>query len=66
VDCLNVLSQHSHGENKEKCGKRQSGYLMTQPYSQGVKVTMYLSIVSVRLYNVCIAPCPYNPQWNGF
>jgi len=53
VDCLNVLSQHSHGENREKYTKPQSGYLMTQPYCQGVKVSMYLSIMSVRSHNVC-------------
>jgi len=55
VDCLNVLSQYSHGENKEKYGKPQSGYLMTQLYCRGVKVSMHISIVSVRLYNVRIA-----------
>jgi hypothetical protein len=65
VDCLNVLSQHFRGENKEKYGKPQSGYLMTQPYSQGVKVTMHLSIVNFSLYNVCIAPYPHNPPWHG-
>ena len=52
MDCLNLLSQHSHGKNKDKYGKPLSGYLRTQPYSQGVKVTMHLSILSVRLYNV--------------
>jgi len=65
VDCLNVLSQHSHGENKEKYCKPHSGYLMTQLYSQGVKVTMHLPVASVKLYNVYIAPCPFNPQWHG-
>ena len=65
VDCLTVLSQHYHGENKEKYGKPQSGYLKTQLYSQEVKVTMHLSIASVSLYNVCIAPYPYNPQWHS-
>ena len=55
-NCLNVLSQHSHGENAEKYGKPQSGYLMTQLYSKKVKVTMHISIVSVRLYIVWIAP----------
>ena len=56
VECLNVLSEHSHGENKKKYGKPQSRYLMTQLYCQEVKVTMHISIVSVRLYNVRIAP----------
>ena len=64
VDCLNVLSQHSHRENKEKYCKPQSGYLMIQLYSQGVKVSIHLSIVSVKLHNVCIAPCPFNSQWH--
>jgi len=52
VDCLNVLSQHSNAENNEKYGKPQSGYLMTQTYCQGVKVTMHISVVSVRFHNV--------------
>jgi len=55
VDCLNILTQHSNGENKEKYGKPQSGFLITQLYCQGVKVTTHISIVSVRLYNVRIA-----------
>jgi hypothetical protein len=65
VDCLSVLYQHCHGENKEKYSKPQSGYLMTHPYRQEVMVTMHLSVASVRLYSVCIAPCPYNHQWHG-
>jgi hypothetical protein len=61
VGCLNVLSQHSHGENKEKYCKPLSGYLMTQLYCQGVKVTMHHSIVSG--YTMCgLPPCPYTPQ----
>jgi hypothetical protein len=56
--CLNILSQHSHGENKEKYVKPQSGYVMTQIYCQGVKVTMHISIASVNLYSSCIAPLP--------
>jgi hypothetical protein len=47
LDCLNVLSQHSHGENK-KYDKYNSGNLMTQLYSQGVKVTDY-----AHLYREC-------------
>jgi len=35
-----------------------SGYLMTQIYCQGVKMTMHLSIVIIKLYNVCIVPLP--------
>jgi len=52
VDCLNVLSQHSLGENEENYGKPHSGYLMPKLYCQGVKMTIHNSIVSVRLYNV--------------
>jgi len=55
VDCLDVLFQHSHGENKENYGKPQSGDLMTQLYCQGVKVTMHIYVASVRSYNVWIA-----------
>ena len=58
VACLNVLSQHCHGENKENYGKPQSGYLITQLYCQGLMMTMHICIVSVRLYNVWIAPVP--------
>ena len=58
MDCLNVFSQHSHGENEEKYKKPQSGYLKTQLYCQGVKVTMQISIVSVRLHNVWTVPMP--------
>jgi len=54
VDCLNVLSQHSHGENKAKYGKPQSGYLIIQLYCQGVNVTMHISIVSG--YTTCRLP----------
>jgi len=52
VDCLNVLSQHSLGENEDNYGKPHSGYLITQLYYQPVKMTIHNSIVSVRLYNV--------------
>ena len=62
VACLNVLSQHSYGENEEKYSQPQSGYLMIQLYYHGVKVTIHISIGSVRLYNVWIAPMPIYPS----
>jgi hypothetical protein len=44
VDPLKVLSQHSYGENEEKCGKPQSGYLMSpipQRGSEGDYAPLY-------------------------
>ena len=44
VDCLKVLSQHSHGENEEKCDEPQSGYLISptqQPGSEGDYAPLY-------------------------